>query len=73
MCHGKNGDGGGRLAKALRPPPANFNTMKGVSPGQMFHIIKNGSKGTSMLAHKKILKDKEIWDVVKYIRESWVK
>jgi mono/diheme cytochrome c family protein len=26
-----------------------------------------------MVAHKKTLKDKEIWDVVKYIRESWVK
>jgi mono/diheme cytochrome c family protein len=47
--------------------------MKKVSAGQMFHIIKNGSKGTGMVAHKKTLKDKEIWDVVKYIRSTWVK
>jgi mono/diheme cytochrome c family protein len=34
----------------------------------MFWIIKNGSKGTGMIAHKNTLKDKEIWDVIKYIR-----
>jgi len=78
MCHGKKGDGTGKLGKAFKPPkaPRNFTcaaTMKKVSAGQMFWIIKNGSKGTGMVAHKKTLKDKEIWDVVKYIRESWVK
>ena len=75
MCHGKEGDGMGKLGKALKPNPRNFTcseTMKDVSAGQMFWIIKNGSAGTGMAAHKKTLKDKEIWDVVKYIRESWV-
>ncbi|NIP99966.1 MAG: c-type cytochrome [Nitrospinaceae bacterium] len=76
MCHGKNGDGTGKLGAALKPPPRNFacsDTMKEVSPGQMFWIIKNGSPGTGMVAHKKTLKDDEIWDVIKFIRESWVK
>ena len=76
MCHGKKGDGMGKLGKALKPNPRNFtcsDTMKDVSAGQMFWIIKNGSPGTGMAAHKKTLKDKQIWDVVKYIRESWVK
>ena len=76
MCHGAKGDGGGKLGKAMKPAPRNFAcaaTMKKVSAGQMFHIIKNGSKGTGMVAHKKTLKDKEIWDVVKYIRSTWVK
>ncbi|MBN4079841.1 cytochrome c [bacterium AH-315-C08] len=75
MCHGKKGDGMGKLGKALKPNPRNFtcsDTMKDVSAGQMFWVIKNGSAGTGMVAHKKTLKDKEIWDVVKYIRESWV-
>ena len=75
MCHGKKGDGMGKLGKALKPNPRNFAckaTMKNVSAGQMFYIIKNGSAGTGMVAHKKTLKDKEIWDVVKYIRQSWV-
>ena len=76
MCHGKKGDGGGKLGKALKPSPRDFTcaaTMKKVSAGQMFWIIKNGSKGTGMGAHKKTLKDKEIWDVVKYIRSTFVK
>ena len=76
MCHGDKGDGAGKLGKALKPAPRDFTcaaTMKKVSAGQMFHIIKNGSKGTGMVGHKKTLKDKEIWDVVKYIRSTFVK
>ena len=74
MCHGDKGDGGGKLGKALKPAPRNFTcaaTMKDVSAGQMFHIIKNGSAGTGMAKQK--LSDKEIWDVVKYIRTTFVK
>jgi mono/diheme cytochrome c family protein len=76
MCHGSKGNGAGKLGKALNPQPRNFtcsNTMKHVSPGQMFWIIKNGSKGTGMVAHGKTLKDKQIWDVVKYIETKFVK
>jgi len=76
MCHGVKGGGDGKLGKALKPNPRNFNckaTMKKVSAGQMFWIIKNGSKGTGMVAHKKTLKDKEIWDVIKYIRKDLMK
>ena len=75
MCHGDKGDGAGKLGAALKPKPRNFtcsDTMKKVSPGQMFWIIKKGSPGTGMVAHGKTLKDKEIWDVVKFIRTTWV-
>ena len=75
-CHGDNGDGGGKLGKALKPAPRNFTcaeTMKNVSAGQMFFVIKNGSPNTGMVAHGKTLKDKEIWDVIKYIRSTFVK
>lgn len=71
MCHGEKGDGTGKLGGALKPKPRNFacaKTMKKVTPGQMFWIIKNGSKGTGMAPFGKTLKDKEIWDVIKYIR-----
>ena len=76
MCHGKTGAGDGKLGKILKPHPRNFTckaTMKKISAGQMFWIIKNGSKGTGMVAHKKTLKDKEIWDVIKYIRVDLMK
>jgi len=71
MCHGAKGDGNGKLGAGLKPKPRNFTcaaTMKKISAGQMFWIIKNGSKGTPMIPQK--LKDKEIWDVIKYIRED---
>jgi len=76
MCHGKTGAGDGKLGKVLKPHPRYFTckaTMKKISAGQMFWIIKNGSKGTGMVAHKKTLKDKEIWDVIKYIRTDLMK
>ena len=76
MCHGKTGAGNGKLGKILKPHPRNFTckaTMKKISAGQMFWIIKNGSKGTGMVAHKKTLKDKEIWDIIKYIRTDLMK
>ena len=76
MCHGKKGAGDGKLGKALKPAPRNFTcakSMKKVSAGQMFWIIKNGSKGTGMVAHKKTLKDKDIWNVIKYIRKDLMK
>lgn len=76
MCHGAKGDGAGKLGAALKPKPRDFtcsDTMKKVSAGQMFYVIKKGSAGTGMVAHGKTLKDKEIWDVVKYIRTTWVK
>ncbi|MEE9259269.1 MAG: c-type cytochrome [Nitrospinaceae bacterium] len=76
MCHGKTGGGDGKLGKALKPKPRNFTckgTKKQISAGQMFWVIKNGSKGTGMVAHKKTLKDKQIWDVVKYIRADLMK
>ena len=44
MCHGAKGDGAGKLGAALKPKPRDFTcaeTMKGISAGQMFHIIKN--------------------------------
>ena len=79
QCHGKKGDGTGKLGAAFKSPkaPRNFTckaTMKKVSSGQMFWIIKNGSKNQpAMVAHKKTLKDKQIWDIVKYIRADLMK
>ena len=74
VCHGLTGNGMGMMAPGLNPPPRNFTcaeTMNKISDGQMFWIIKNGSDGTGMAAMK--LKDKEIWDVIKYIRTDFMK
>lgn len=70
-CHGKKGDGRGRLASRLDPPPRNFAcraTMAAVPDGQLFWVIRHGSPGTAMLGHGE-LSDEETWQVVRYIRE----
>lgn len=70
-CHGKKGDGRGPLAARLSLPPRDFTcsaTMKALSDGQLFWIIRNGSPGTPMLSHGE-LNDEETWQVVTYIRE----
>ena len=70
VCHGLIGNGMGMTAPGLNPPPRNFactETMKKISDGQMFWIIKNGSPGTGMPAYKS-LKDQYIWQVILYLR-----
>jgi len=64
------GSGNGSMAISMNPKPRNFTckqTMKDISDGQLFWIIKNGSKGTAMQANS-YLSDKKIWQLVHYIR-----
>jgi len=69
-CHGDEGAGDGQLASQFQPAPRNFTckqTMHGITDGQMYWVIKNGSVGTSMPAFGK-LSDKQIWQLVMYVR-----
>lgn len=69
-CHGPEGNGLGMMAHGLQAMPRNFTcteTMKEVSDGQMFWIIRNGSGGTGMPAFK-FLSDDDIWKLILYIR-----
>jgi len=70
QCHGEQGDGNGPMGAALNPHPRNFTcgeTMKDISDGQMFWIIKNGSAGTGMMAFAG-MPDNQIWQLIHYIR-----
>ncbi len=70
MCHGVDGDGHGPMAKKLKPAPRNFTcakTINGVSDGQLFWVIQNGSPKTGMMGFK-TLKDDQIWQLILYIR-----
>ena len=72
VCHGPGGNGLGMMARGLNPPPRNFScgeTMKKISDGQMFWIIKNGSQGTGMPPYKFNLRDEDIWKIILYIRK----
>lgn len=69
-CHGVNGDGQGPMGAALDPRPRNFTcgeTMRDISDGQMYWIIKNGSAGTGMMAFSG-MPDEQIWQLIHYLR-----
>ena len=69
-CHGAKGDGEGPMGAALDPRPRNFTcgeTMKDISDGQLFWVIKNGSIGTGMMAFSG-MPDNKIWQLIQYIR-----
>lgn len=69
-CHGPEGNGLGMMAQGLQAMPRNFTcseTMKEISDGQMFWVIRNGSGGTGMPAFK-FLSDEDIWKLILYIR-----
>jgi len=73
ICHGSEGNGMGMMAQQSGSVvPRNFTckqTMDEISDGQMFWIITNGSPGTAMPSFKMFLSEKEIWQLILYIRE----
>ncbi len=71
QCHGLDGKGNGTMARGMNPKPRDFSCqamMKDIPDGQLFWIIKNGSKGTGMMGFK-MLNDNQIWQLVSYIRK----
>ena len=70
QCHGMKGKGNGAMAFNMNPKPRNFTckaTMGEIPDGQLFWVIKNGSKGTSMPSYKH-LPDEKVWQLIQYIR-----
>ena len=70
-CHGAKGLGDGPLAPT-NPPPSNLTDAEwnhGSSDGEIFALISNGAGPDSkMKAMKTKLSDKDIWNVINYIR-----
>ena len=71
VCHGKKGDGKGKMASQFVPRPRNFacaETVNGIPDGQLFWIIRFGSPGTSMPPHPDF-SDEQVWQLVLYLRQ----
>ena len=71
QCHGAMGKGDGKIAMGMTPKPRDFSClamMKDIPDGQLYWVIKNGSKGTGMMGYK-TLKDEQVWQIVSYIRQ----
>jgi mono/diheme cytochrome c family protein len=74
-CHGKDGTGlGGDIEPGILkgPLPRNF-TDKGWqaarTDGELFWILRNGSKGTAMAPFiPLVLTEEEAWQVLRYVR-----
>jgi mono/diheme cytochrome c family protein len=72
-CHGEAGKGDGKMAASITtgPKPSDLtdNEWKhGSSDGEIFTLIKEGSKGTGMRGYGTKLKDDDLWNVVNYLR-----
>jgi len=74
-CHGKDGQGLGADIEpgTLRGPlPRNFTDrdwQRTRTDGELFWILKNGSKGTAMAPFiPLILTEEEAWQVLRYVR-----
>ena len=70
LCHGEQGDGKGDPDFESTPPARNFTcvaTMKEISDGQLFWIVRNGSPNTSMPAFAD-LSEQDTWSLVYYLR-----
>jgi hypothetical protein len=69
-CHGTKGDGKGELGIDIEPPPRNFTcteTMKSVSDGQMFWVMKSGSPNQLMPGYGS-LTDEALWRIITFVR-----
>jgi len=74
-CHGKDGKGfGGDIEPGILkgPLPRNFTDREwqaARTDGELFWILKNGSKGTAMAPFiPLILTEEEAWQVLRYVR-----
>lgn len=76
-CHGMEGDGQGSAAADMVLKPTAFNTPGYFErkDGQLFWIIKEGSKGTEMKAFGPgtdvNLSDEEMWKLIAYMRTKF--
>jgi cytochrome c1 len=57
------------MATQFNPPPRHLGCVNiaSITDGQVYWIIRNGSAGTEMPAHKNFT-DKEVWQLVAYLR-----
>ena len=71
-CHGESGKGDGKMAASItgtKPSDLSDASWKhGSSDGEIFTLIRDGSKGTGMRGYATKLKTDDIWNVVNYTR-----
>ncbi len=75
-CHGDTGKGDGSMGAELTPKPSNLadaDWKHGSTDGEIFTVIRDGVKATSMKPYTGKLTTHQIWDVVNYVRSIGLK
>jgi mono/diheme cytochrome c family protein len=73
-CHGETGKGDGKMAASITtgPKPSDLTDASsrkhGSTDGEIFTLIRDGSKGTAMRGFAARMKPDDIWNVVNYFR-----
>jgi len=69
MCHGDDGKGNGEVAQELKANPPDLtraDTLSGLTDGELFAIMSQGS--AVMPGQGKRMRDEHKWDLVNYLR-----
>lgn len=69
MCHGNNGDGKGELVPVFDVHPPDFTKAGALdkrTDGELFAIVGAGSE--KMPSHRTPLEEKQVWDIVNFLR-----
>jgi mono/diheme cytochrome c family protein len=65
-CHGESGGGDGPVAKKFVPPPPLFPLVDRRSDGYLYGTARFG--GPVMPPYGGVLRDRDIWEIVDYLR-----
>ena len=70
-CHGAGAKGDGAMAAKLKSKPSDLTDAEwthGPTDGEIFTLIRDGAKNAGMKAFRGALSDRQMWDLVNYIR-----
>jgi high-affinity iron transporter len=71
-CHGTAGKGDGKMAATIKPPkPSDLTDASrkhGTTDGEIFTVIRDGSKNTAMRGYAARMQTEDIWNVVNYLK-----
>ena len=70
-CHGATGKGDGKMGAEMDPKPSDIvdaDWKHGSSDGEIFAVLRDGIKNTGMRSFKSKMTDREMWDVINYVR-----
>lgn len=70
MCHGEDGRTPTVTGISLYPPAPALNAapVQAYSDAEIFWVIKNGIRLTGMPGYARTHPDREIWNLVRYVR-----